>query len=112
MILYLTCISTFALIVLICSFSNKFGESKNRKFRGLLFLTLGVSAGLPILHLALFPHTIIGNISSPTLMNWLLGGFSYILGCSLYINRFPEKFWPGRFCIWVININLIILLGK
>ncbi len=106
---YLTFISVLALAVLICSLRKDFGDPEKRGFRGFLFLSLGVSAGLPILHLILFSYTIPGFISHPTLVNWIVGGLFYIGGCLIYINRFPEKIWPGKFCIWVLKI---LILGK
>jgi adiponectin receptor len=100
-IIYLSLISIFGLAVLFCSLRKDFGEPAKRGFRGFLFLSLGISSGLPIIHLAFFPWTIHGNIANPTLINWVLGGLCYIGGCIIYINRFPEKNWPGKFCIWV-----------
>lgn len=100
MIFYLSFISIFALTVLVFSFKKDFGEPSKRKLRGFLFLTLGLSTAIPMAHLGLFSWTIKSNIVSPTLINWILGGASYVGGCLIYINRFPEKYWPGRFCIW------------
>ena len=31
------------------------------------------------------------------LINWYLGGISYVAGAILYIIRFPEKLFPGKF---------------
>ncbi len=53
--IYLTFISIFASSVFIYSFQKDFNKPQNRKLRGLLFLTLGISAGIPVLHLMFFP---------------------------------------------------------
>jgi adiponectin receptor len=100
MLFYLSFISIFAMAVLVCAFRKDFGEPAKRAFRGLLFLSLGISSGMPVIHLALFPDSINGYIANPKLINWVLGGLCYIGGCLIYINRFPEKKWPGKFCIW------------
>lgn len=52
--MYLTFISTFAIIVFVYSFNNNFNKPHKRKLRGTLFLTLGLSTGIPIVHLSLF----------------------------------------------------------
>jgi adiponectin receptor len=36
----------------------------------------------------------------PDLLNWPLGGASYIIGALIYINRIPERFRPGKHDIW------------
>src|SRR5690349_18123524 len=102
MLFYLLFISIFAMIVFIYSFNPEFASPKNRNLRGVLFLTLGLSAALPMIHLCFFSNTIYGNIDQPTLINWVLGGLCYVVGCLIYINRFPERKWPGKFCIWVL----------
>ncbi len=93
-------ITIFAAAVLIFSLRPDFTAPAKRRLRGFLFLTLGLSAAIPIFHLAFFSWTITENISHPALINWALGGACYVGGCLIYINRFPEKHWPGRFCIW------------
>jgi adiponectin receptor len=36
-------------------------------------------------------------IHDPQVFFWIAGGAAYIFGCLLYILRFPERFWPGKF---------------
>ena len=36
-------------------------------------------------------------LANNILLNWYLGGISYIIGALFYILRFPEKKFPGRF---------------
>jgi len=70
---------------------------QKRKLRGILFLILGLSAGIPIVHLMIIgPGD--GMIKTPNLIFWELGGIAYVFGAILYIIRFPEKYWPGKFC--------------
>jgi adiponectin receptor len=48
---YLAFISIFAASVFLYSFQKNFNKPQNRKFRGSLFLTLGISAAIPVIHL-------------------------------------------------------------
>lgn len=53
-IVYLSFITIFATSVFLYSFEKNFNKPHNRKLRGILFLTLGVSAGIPVIHLMFF----------------------------------------------------------
>lgn len=101
MIFYLTFITVFAIAVFIFSFKEDFPNPEKRKLRGILYLTLGISAGLPIIHLGFFPHTINGFTVKPDITYWVYGGASYIIGALMYTVRFPEKYFPGIFDIIV-----------
>ncbi len=98
-------ITIFAIIIFLYTFHPEFGKPNKRNLRAGLFLSLGVSAGFPILHLVLFSDYLEGAIPNPTLINWLIGGLCYAIGCFIYASRFPEKLWPGKFCIIVIILN-------
>lgn len=98
--IYLTFISLFAITVFFLTLTPSFHTPEKRTFRGLLFLALGISAGLPIIHLLLFRSSVSGFTESPRLLFWYVGGACYILGALLYIKRIPEKFWPGTFDIF------------
>jgi adiponectin receptor len=100
MILYLGFVSLLSLAVLIFSCREDFSSPERRGLRGFLFLSLGLSAGLPALHLIFFGSTIEGNIHNPILINWVFGGICYIGGVFIYTSRVPEKIWQGKFCIW------------
>lgn len=101
MYLYLGFISIFAVAVFLFTFQPDFATPKKRSLRGFLFLTLGLSTSLPMGQLIFFKSSITGMIPHPTLINWVLGGISYIVGCLIYVYRIPERKWPGKFCIWV-----------
>jgi adiponectin receptor len=88
--------------VFVYSLHPNFGKPEYRSIRGFLFLTLGLSAGLPFLHLIFFNHHVPGHIENPTLLNWFIGGMCYVFGVLLYVKRFPECKWPGKFCIIVL----------
>ena len=44
-----------------------------------------------------FGDNINGYYPGIKLINWYLGGISYIIGALLYIVRFPEKYFQGKF---------------
>ena len=91
---YLIFISTFALIVFFFSLTSSFHLPEKRTLRGILFLSLGLSAGIPIIHLSLMRNSIKGFYGNPRLLFWYFGGISYVIGTLMYINRIPQKFKP------------------
>ena len=98
-IFYLIFISIFGLSVFLYSFTPKFHLKETKKIRGTLFLIFGISAGIPILHMAFFNNNIKGFIKMPKLFFWYIGGISYIIGAFLFMFRVPEKLYPGKFDI-------------
>ena len=54
--LYLVLISIFSLGVIIFSCAPEFNKPHKRKFRGILFLALGISGAFPLLHLGFFSY--------------------------------------------------------
>ena len=97
---YLTFISVFAISVFLFTLTPGFHTPERRTLRGSLFLALGISAGLPIIHLMLFKDSVKGFEAPPRLLFWYIGGASYIIGALMYIKRIPEKFYPGKFDIF------------
>ena len=111
---YLTFISVFAISVFLFSLTPGFHTPQRRTLRGSLFLSLGISAGIPIMHLMLFRSSIKGFESSPRLMFWVIGGAAYIIGALIYIKRIPEKFYPGKFDIFGSShqfFHLFVVVG-
>jgi adiponectin receptor len=108
MTFYLFQISGLAATVFIFSLGQNFGKPERRIFRGSMFIALGLSTVIPVIHLVFFKQYVHGYVE-PTLINWFLGGVCYIGGCLIYINRIPEKWYPGKFCILVkyIIFNII-----
>jgi adiponectin receptor len=104
-IFYVTFITIFAVIVFACSLKADFNSPKKRSLRGVLFLLLGVSTAAPLIHLVFFCNYTKGLVLYPTLHNWIIGGFFYIMGVCIYICRFPEKHWPGTFDYGVYLIH-------
>ena len=95
---YLIEISSLGLIIFFYSItSSDFSKPYKRTFRGILFLIVGICTGIPVLHMTFFGNSIKGYSPGIKLKNWYLGGISYIIGALLYILRFPEKKFQGKF---------------
>lgn len=107
---YMTFMSVFGVIVFICSMQNWFLQKEYHKFKIGLFLIFGISAGLPAFHLSFYPESVYGGEEQFNFIHWVLGGASYILGALIYMSKFPEKIWPGKFCI-VGNSHQIFHIG-
>ena len=95
--IYLIFITTFGLGTFLYSLTDDFNKPQRRTLRGILFLIFGLSAGVPILHMAFFGYTIEGYNPDAIFINWYLGGISYVVGTFFYILRFPEKSFPRIF---------------
>ena len=95
---YLILISALGLGIFLYSIlSSDFSKPYKRTFRGILFLLFGICTGIPIVHMTFFGDSINGYCPGIKLRNWYYGGFSYIFGALLYILRFPEKKFKGKF---------------
>ncbi|CAK9295481.1 unnamed protein product [Gordionus sp. m RMFG-2023] len=97
---YLTLIILLGIICLVISFWERFGDPDYRWLRAGLFITFGCSGVVPALH-----YTIANGIyTAMTLgvMGWVgLMGLLYIVGTLMYAFRVPERFFPGKFDLWV-----------
>ena len=98
--IFLAIISTTSTLSLIVMVAPSMQENKYRTFRALLFIFLGLSAGIPFIYMNLtqndeVPHYLPSKDGTP----WLVGGLVYIAGALNYAFRFPEKFYPFKFDI-------------
>jgi len=94
---YLIVISVFGLGTFFYSLTDDFNKPKRRSLRGIIFLIFGLFTGIPIFHMAFFGDLIEGYGPGIKLINWYIGGICYVVGALLYILRFPEKIYPGKF---------------
>ena len=95
--IYLIVISVIGVGTFLYSLTDDFNKPQRRSLRGALFLIFGLCTAVPILHMAFFGDYIEGYGDDIILINWYLGGISYIIGALFYIFRFPEKKFPGKF---------------
>ena len=95
---YLLEISILGLGIFLYSIlSSEFSKPYKRTFRGILFLIFGICTGIPVIYMTFFGNSIKGYYSGIKLKNWYIGGISYIIGAILYILRFPENIFQGKF---------------
>lgn len=100
MTVYLSTIALLGLGCLAVSWLDHFRTPEWRTSRALLFVGLGASGVVPILHM------LIAEYNYPQLnelmgLNWvILQGGLYIFGAFLYASRWPERQFPGIFDIW------------
>ena len=94
---YLSEITILGIGTFIYSLTDSFNKPQKRTLRGIIFLIFGLCSGIPILHMAFFGNRLEGNGAGIKLINWYIGGVCYVLGALLYIIRFPEKIFPGKF---------------
>ena len=94
---YLIFITAFGVGTFLYSLTDDFNKPQRRSLRGIIYLIFGLCTSIPIFHMAFFGHTIEGYNKDIVLINWYLGGISYVVGTLFYILRFPEKKYPKTF---------------
>lgn len=96
---YWTMICTIGLGCVCVSIIPRFRTPRWRPFRAGMFVGMGLSAVLPVIHgVYMFG---LSQMRQQIGLSWvLLQGFLYILGAGIYAARVPEKLWPGKFDIF------------
>lgn len=103
-------------IGIILPFFRFFDTKRYRPLRIFLFVAMAVSSIIPLLHLA----SVKGVIPTLGFLKLaLLGALMYVFGVIIYGQRFPEKFFPGRFdhtgmtshAIWHVFVCLGIFVS-
>ncbi|KAK4247928.1 hemolysin-III related-domain-containing protein [Corynascus novoguineensis] len=96
---YLGAIALLGLGCLVVSWFEHFRTPAWRPYRALMFVGLGLSGVIPVLHgLSFYGYR---ELDERMGLSWvLLQGALYISGAFLYAVRFPECKWPGAFDIW------------
>jgi len=92
-------ISTLGVCTGITSTHPSFRTPALRPFRALMFVLMGLSAVVPVIHgIRLYGIEHMQDVAS---LNYVVAqGALYILGAAIYAARVPEKWYPGRFDIW------------
>ncbi|KAL2062737.1 hypothetical protein VTL71DRAFT_5809 [Oculimacula yallundae] len=113
-IAYCTMITVFGAASAYLTLSPEVRAPKWRAFRALMFVLLGLSAFIPVVHgVFLYGMTVV-NVRI-AFIPWLLTeGLMYILGALVYAARFPESRFPGKFDIWGSShqiFHVLVVLG-
>lgn len=94
-LVYLTGITTMGIFTIITLLSPPLSTKEYRKFRALLFFSMGFSGIVPAI------HALIVNWSEPR--RFIVLGYesamalSYAIGTLFYVSRIPERWRPGWF---------------
>lgn len=93
------------LTVFFVSLGDRIQKHCNAKYKGLMFAFLGISNLIPLTHLYVLSFEASAeNDNMPfniAFIGILLMGGLYLFGLLIYVAKFPEKFYPRRFDIWL-----------
>ncbi|KAI9099442.1 hemolysin-III related-domain-containing protein [Phlyctochytrium arcticum] len=95
-VVYLTIIVVFGITTICITVSPKFFAPQYRMLRTTLFVSMGFTGIIPLLHALVKygTHMTRHALSS----GWLISsGITYFLGTLIYAARIPERWWPGKF---------------
>ncbi|KAK4998391.1 hypothetical protein LTR66_002365 [Elasticomyces elasticus] len=111
--LYWSMITTIGAGCGIVSVMAKFRTPQWRPFRAFMFVAMGLSAAVPVLHgLKVYGFS---QLDQQIGLKWLvLQGLLYIVGAGIYAARVPERWRPGRFDIWGSShqiFHILVLLA-
>lgn len=111
-LIYLSSVSVLGLMSIMVSLWDKFSEPAWRTFRAVIFAVFGLSGIAPAVHYGIME----GWANKRSLKNLgflLLMGILYIIGAILYALRVPERFYPGKFDIWLHSHQIfhVFVLG-
>eukprot|EP01090_Pellita_catalonica_P014701 TRINITY_DN3807_c0_g1_i2.p1 TRINITY_DN3807_c0_g1~~TRINITY_DN3807_c0_g1_i2.p1 ORF type:complete len:323 (+),score=3.62 TRINITY_DN3807_c0_g1_i2:32-970(+) len=103
--IYIASISILGTIGIVIGFIELFATAAFRFIRGGFYLFLGWAAVVPVVHLMSLLGT---EIVLDGGFGILVMGLCYTLGCTFYMTRVPERWFPGKFnisflsshCIW------------
>ncbi|KAK4542148.1 hypothetical protein LTR36_006995 [Oleoguttula mirabilis] len=97
--LYWTMITTIAAGTLAVVMLPKFRSAEWRPFRAFMFVAMGLSAVVPVIHGV--QKYGVAQLEKQMGLWWVVGqGVLYIVGAAVYAARVPERLRPGRFDIW------------
>lgn len=74
-----------------------FTSAKHKKLRTVMFVALGLSGVVPVLHgsyLARSSHFVFEVLGARYVV---YSGASYIIGAMIYVAHVPERWWPRKF---------------
>lgn len=109
----LSLITASSIVCFIITLVPAMNKAKWRPFRGTMFISLGLSAGIPIFYIKYFADQ---RYVDPnyTIVPWVVGGAIYIGGAIFFIARIPERFYPKTFDLLGSSHNIhhmTVLIG-
>ncbi len=104
-LVYISSINILGIICIIISLWDRFAAPKFRPLRAAMFIALGLSALVPAAHFIAL-YGIKRGIYEVSFGWMILMAVLYISGACLYALRIPERFFPGKFDIWVSSAPL------
>ncbi|KAK0642026.1 hemolysin-III related-domain-containing protein [Cercophora newfieldiana] len=100
MTVYMSTIALLGCGCLTVSWFDHFRTPAWRPYRALMFVGLGTSGVVPILHVLITEYSF-SQLNELMGLKWvILQGGLYIFGAFLYAARWPERRSPGSFDIW------------
>ncbi|XP_044762759.1 adiponectin receptor protein isoform X3 [Coccinella septempunctata] len=99
-LVYTTVTCAMGIATMVVSLWDEFSRSEWRHVRAGLFVLFGLSGVVPAIHFGMLEGWFT-NIFQKSLESMLLMGLCYIVGTMLYALRVPERFYPGKFDIWL-----------
>lgn len=85
---------------IVTSLWDKFSTPQLRPVRAGVFMAFGLSGVIPAIHYV-YMEGWFNDISRASLGWLVLMGLLYILGAMFYALRIPERWFPGKFDLWV-----------
>lgn len=99
-IIYLTVVTVLGFFSIVTSLWDKFSTPQLRPVRAGVFMAFGLSGVIPAIHYV-YMEGWFNDISRASLGWLVLMGLLYILGAMFYALRIPERWFPGKFDLWV-----------
>ncbi|KAJ3416422.1 hypothetical protein HDV05_001580 [Chytridiales sp. JEL 0842] len=104
-VFYLSLLTLLSLATISFNLSSRFSGFKYSKLRTSMFIVLGASASIPILH-AIILNGIPYIQKSMSVSYIVLQGFIFFLGALIFMFQVPERWWPGMFDLWGNSHNI------
>ncbi|TPX75321.1 hypothetical protein CcCBS67573_g03396 [Chytriomyces confervae] len=112
--LYIAFMLLFGAVTTLVTVSERYSTPKYRMLRTSLFVAMGLSSIIPIIHL-LLEHGYHYASVTMSINHGIAGGICYLVGAFLYASRIPERLMPAGMCdLWFQShqiFHLLVLAG-
>ncbi|KAI8827687.1 putative membrane protein [Chytriomyces cf. hyalinus JEL632] len=112
--LYIAFMLMFGAVTTLVTVSERYSTPKYRMLRTSLFVAMGLSSIIPIVHL-LLEHGYHYASVTMSINHGIAGGICYLVGAFLYASRIPERLMPAGMCdLWFQShqiFHLLVLAG-